>query len=73
MMPTIVPWLRRSADPLDLKLLDQIMGYEALSDGEMGCSHSAEQIERGECTIDPDKVPAVQILFARYGSQEVEG
>ena len=48
-------------------ILAMIWQYEAVTDGEWGDCHSAEQIAAGKCPdVDPDEVDGVRILAAVY-------
>lgn len=63
--------LRRCA--ADRELLDLIFAYEAKTDGEWGCCHSAEEIRAGACPeTTVASIPAVRALARGYGL-EVDG
>lgn len=68
-MPTLTPWLRTVADPIDQELLSAVFDYESGIDGEFACCHTAGEIERGKCTTRPDDVYGVRWIALRYASE----
>ena len=67
----LIKELRKVADQIDQGLLDCILDYEAMIDGEFACSHSAKDIEAGKCRdTQPDEIGGVQIIARRYSLGE---
>jgi hypothetical protein len=49
------------------RMLDTILAYEAVIDGEWACCHSAQQIGAGKCPeSDPNEINAVRLLALPY-------
>lgn len=52
------------------RLLDEILWYESMQDGDCGCGHGPDAIAAGECKLGggPDRITAFRILALPYAA-----
>jgi hypothetical protein len=51
-------------------IVEKAFEYAAIIDGEWGCGHNSDQIERGECPLKmPDKLMLLRLLAQPYAGR----